>query len=173
MSDFIMQSTRRSQLAAKLALAAIHTNRNDIACATNPRLMFTLTKELPEMLTRGIVIGVLALPLLAGSVAAQDASPPCIGQHTLQGLEFSGNGGSISEPFPVNAGALFATVQMSEAGAIKLMNAAGDTVLLGNAAEPYTTTEAVTVYTAGDYYLVADFYSADGTWSAIIEQPMA
>lgn len=124
------------------------------------------------MLKQGFVVALLALPLFVGATSAQDAAS-CIGQHTPQGLEFSGTGGSISEPFPVNAGALFATAQMSEAGAIKLMNAAGDTILLGNSAEPYTTTEAATVYTAGDYYLVADFFSADGTWSVTIEQPSA
>jgi hypothetical protein len=70
-------------------------------------------------------------------------------------------------------GALFANVEMSNAGSIKLMNAAGDSVLLGNDSKAFTTIEAATVYTAGEYYLIADFYADDGAWSVTLEQPSA
>lgn len=118
-----------------------------------------------------VVFASMLLVALPGAVAAQDAS--CVGSHTPAGMAFHGSGGTITEPFAVTEGALFADVMMSEAGSLKLMNAAGDSVLLGNAAEPFTTREAVKVYDAGDYYLVADFYGADGDWTLTIEQPSA
>lgn len=128
--------------------------------------------------SRRVVLGLGAAVALTAvarpHVAAQDAAcDGAIGTHTPTGLEFHGTGSTISEPFPMTEGAVFATSAMSEAGAIKLMNAAGDTVLLHNAAEAHEGTEAATVYAAGDYYLVVDFYSDEGDWSLTIEQPAA
>lgn len=116
-----------------------------------------------------IVAATLVAALGSGPVSLAQES--CVGTITPEGMEFSGSGGSITEPFALHEGALFSDAMMTQAGALKLMNAAGDTILLGNAAEPYATREANTVFTAGDYYLVADFYGDDGDWSVTIEQP--
>ena len=62
---------------------------------------------------------------------------------------------------------------MSEAGSLELINAAGDSILLGSDSEAYSSIEAETVREAGDYYLVADFYGDPGDWSVTIEQPSA
>lgn len=107
--------------------------------------------------------------LPATAIAQTDAQ--CIGQHTPTGMDFSGTGSMISDPFPVNAGAIFAKSDMSAAGAIKLMNAAGQPILLRNSTSAGPLTEADTVYQAGNYYLVIDFFTDEGDWSITIEQP--
>lgn len=107
--------------------------------------------------------------LPAKAIAQTDAQ--CIGQHTPTGMDFSGTGSDISDPFAVKGGAVFAKSDMSAAGAIKLMNAAGDTILLRNSVDPGPLTKADTVYHAGNYYLVIDFFAGEGDWSITVEQP--
>jgi hypothetical protein len=115
----------------------------------------------------------LAFVLVCASSWSAMAQESCIGQHTATGMDFSGSGSMISEPFSVREGAIFADSNMSAAGAIQLMNAAGDMVLLRNSVDAGPLTEATQVWTAGQYYLVVDFFSDEGDWSVTIEQPVA
>jgi hypothetical protein len=136
-----------------------------------------MSQRREALMRRVVALAVICTALLVAGVrihlaSAQESTPePCIGRLTPEGLEFGGSGSLISEPFAVSEGALFANVEMSAAGAVKLMNAAGDTILLGNAAEPFQTVEAVSVREADDFYLVVDFYSEEGDWSLVVEQP--
>lgn len=127
------------------------------------------------MFGRAVAITVVGVLLGLIPVGAQVATPEScrdvIGRHTPSGIEFSGHGGTITEPFEIKAGLLLAEVAMTEAGGIQLITAAGDLIGLGSASEAYEAVEAVRVAKPGAYYLVADFYSADGDWTVMIEQP--
>lgn len=128
------------------------------------------------MLHRVVMIIAAAGVLWTAPAIAQEASPAAcegaIGRHTPTGVEFEGLESTVSEPFPIRDGLLLAEVAMSDAGSVELVNAAGESILLGNGSEAYEAIEATTVRSPGDYYLVVDFYSAsEGEWSVKLEQP--
>ncbi len=128
------------------------------------------------MLGRIAIITVAIVAATGGTTVAQEATPPAcegvIGRHTVEGVEFAGSEPIITEPFALQPGVLFAEVSMGAAGSAELVNAAGDSILIGNGSEPYDAIEAAEVRQPGDYYLVIDFYSAQqANWTVALEQP--
>jgi hypothetical protein len=120
---------------------------------------------------RGFAVGV-ALVVTLGLGMPAVAQEACTGSElTVEGKEFSGSGGSISEPITLKEGVVFADITMGEAGSVKLLNAAGDSILLGNKPDAYTNKSAEPIREAGDYYLVIEFYSTDADWSVTLQQP--
>ena len=122
------------------------------------------------MLLRSVVLAIVMAFVFSGPALGQES---CIGQHTPTGMQFSGFGSMISEPIAIQEGVIFAASEMSAAGAIQLVSAAGDTILLRNEINPGPITEAPRVWTSGQYYLVVDFFSEEGSWVITVEQPVA
>jgi hypothetical protein len=119
----------------------------------------------------------VVLCIALGHVSAQEAtSETCdnvIGRYTATGIELSGSGSMITEPVTLKQGILIADAHMTAAGAIKILNAAGDYVLLANSTDAYDGTKATKISEAGGYLIGAEFYGDPGDWSVTLSQPSA
>lgn len=123
----------------------------------------------------------LAAPLAMigtlGIAKAQESTPAncddAIGRFTPSGAEFHGTGNTVSDAIPFKKGIVIAEVTMGAAGAVKLVSAAGDFVLLSNSTDPVDHAQALEQIDAGNHYLGVEFFSDISDWSVKLEQPKA